>query len=136
MLPNHYRLKRSSDFSRVYRLGRKGVSEHFVVRVLAPLPEAQSTQAEPLLLEKPTRQQAGFVKVGIVVSQKVSKRAVVRNRLKRQVRAILAGLIPDFKPHLWVVINLRPGAEQCEYGEFLRELKQIFTQLEVIHGHS
>lgn len=138
MLPNHHRLKRSSDFSRVYRLGQKGVSKHFVVRVLMPLPEAQPVQAGPLCLEGPNlaRFQSGPVKVGIVVSQKVSKRAVVRNRLKRQVRAILAGFIPDFKPHLWVVINLRPGAEQCEYGEFLRELKQLFTQLEVIHGHS
>jgi ribonuclease P protein component len=74
--------------------------------------------------------------VGIVVSQKVSKRAVVRNRLKRQVRAIMALLLPQLRPRLWVVVNLRPGAGQCEYGDFLQELKQLFTQLEVFHGHS
>ncbi|NJL47378.1 MAG: ribonuclease P protein component [Leptolyngbyaceae cyanobacterium SM2_5_2] len=75
-------------------------------------------------------------RIGIVVSQKVSKHAVVRNRLKRQVRAIMATLLPDLPANLWIVINLRPEADQCEYGEFLRELKQLFKQLEVIHGHS
>jgi ribonuclease P protein component len=132
VLPKHQRLRHSRDFSRVYRFGRKAVSAHLIIRVLADSPQAQSLQAEPLSLAATVVP----VRVGIVVSQKVSKRAVVRNRLKRQVRAIMGRLIPHLQPHLWIVINLRPGADQCEYGEFLRELKQLFTQLEVIHGHS
>lgn len=140
MLPKPQRLRRSRDFSKVYRLGRKGVSAHFVVRVWEPPISNQVDQVadpagqveDPLLL--PTQDELG--QVGIVVSQKVSKRAVVRNRLKRQVRAIMRQFLPQLRPRLWVVINLRPGAEQCEYGDFLQELKQLFTQLEVFHGHS
>jgi len=133
VLPKPHRLQRSRDFSRVYQSGRKAVSDHLVVRVLEHAPEAQPAQVEPLLLSAPSLR---ATQVGIVVSQKVSKHAVVRNRLKRQIRAIMATLLPDLSSNLWIVINLRPGAEQCEYGEFLRELKQLFRQLEVIHGHS
>ncbi len=134
MLPKPQRLRSSRDFSKVYHLGSKAVSAHLVVRVLETGgPGAQptgQTEASPAL------NSAVLGQVGIVVSQKVSKRAVVRNRLKRQVRAIMAQLLPQLTPHLWIVVNLRPGAEQCEYGDFLQELKQLFTQLEVFHGHS
>ncbi|MBD2427023.1 ribonuclease P protein component [Phormidium sp. FACHB-1136] len=134
VLPKSQRLRRSRDFSKVYRLGSKAVSAHLVVKVLETTGIADQTIAPAdALLPSPS---AGLGRVGIVVSQKVSKRAVVRNRLKRQVRAIMAQILPQLRPHLWVVINLRPGAEQCEYGDFLQELKQLFTQLEVFHGHS
>lgn len=129
MLPKFQRLRHSRDFSKVYRLGRKAVSAHFVVRVWEPSSEDGGTV-------RSSHQHEETKQVGIVVSQKVSKRAVVRNRLKRQVRAIMAQFLPQLSPRLWVVINLRPGADQCEYGDFLQELKQLFTQLEVFHGHS
>lgn len=125
MLPKHNRLRRSRQFSQVYRQGRKAVSAHLVVRVWA-LPH--SADPSPLSAPGPC--------IGIVVSLKVHKRAVVRNRLKRRVRAALRMLLPDLRPGLWIVINLRPEAAQCEYGEFLRELEQLFTKLEVLHGHS
>ncbi len=133
MLPKPYRLRLSRDFSRVYQSGRKAVSPHLVVRVLKRTQEAQPERVEPSFCAHASPEP---LRVGIVVSQKVSKRAVVRNRLKRQIRAIMATLIPDLPPNLWIVINLRPGADQCEYGEFLRELKQLLKQLEVIYGHS
>ena len=122
MLPKPNRLRRSRQFTQVYRQGKKAVSAHLIMRML-PLPAPPSqTGAGPC--------------IGIVISQKVHKRAVVRNRLKRQVRAALRTLLPHLNPSLWIVINLKPEATQCEYGDFLRELEQLFTKLEVIHGHS
>ncbi len=132
MLPQQNRIKLTRDFSQVYRRGEKAVSKYLVLRVLAPHASAQP-EVEPFLLSgespPPTR-------VGITVSQKVSKRAVVRNRIKRRVRAAMRELLPRLQPGLWIVINLRPAASQCEYGEILRELEQLLTKLEVIHGHS
>ena len=133
MLPQPHRLKQTRDFSKVYRHGKKAVSNHLVLRVL-PDPAVAQPQAEHFCfggaeLLPPTR-------FGITVSQKVSKRAVVRNRLKRQVRAAIKHFLPLLKPGFWVVINLRPEAVECEYGEILRELEELLTKLEVIHGHS
>lgn len=135
VLPKHQRLRRSDDFSKVYRLGCKAVSPHLVVRIWNPCPALAQANRPDHAPGLPAR---GAVsrQVGIVVSQKVHRRAVVRNRLKRQVRGIMAQLLPQLSPHLWVVITLRPGADQCEYDVFLQELKQLFKQLEVFHGHS
>lgn len=124
MLPKHHRLRRSREFSQVYRQGRKAVSAHLLVRVWSPPPTA-SAQAT-----------AHASRIGIVVSLKVHKRAVVRNRLKRRVRAALRTLLPRLHSSQWIVISLKPEAAECEYGEFLRELEQLFTKLEVLHGHS
>ncbi|TVP62762.1 MAG: ribonuclease P protein component [Leptolyngbya sp. LCM1.Bin17] len=132
MLPKHHRLRSSRDFSRVYKHGKKAVSTHLIVRIYHG-DKAQSAQAEPSLL--PGEAALG-PKVGITVSQKVHKRAVVRNRLKRQLKAAFRTLLPAIAPSIWVVINVRPGATQCGYGEFLRELEELLTKLEVIHGHS
>jgi ribonuclease P protein component len=139
VLPKHQRLRRSRDISKVYRLGDKATSRHLVVRVWTePLPEAAPNPQPPGATRGEAQSPEGRPsrRVGIVVSQKVSKRAVIRNRLKRQIRAIMTQLLPQLSPQVWVLINLRPGAEQCEYGDFLQELKQLFTQLEVFHGHS
>lgn len=125
-------MRASRDFSRVYRHGQKVVSPHLVIRVMIDHNAAQP-EAGRLL---PDQQATSPVCIGITVSQKVSKRAVVRNRLKRRVRAAMRHLLPRLKPGVWIVINLRPESVQCEYGEILRELEQLLTKLEVIHGHS
>ncbi|PZV04448.1 MAG: ribonuclease P protein component [Leptolyngbya sp.] len=127
MLPKHHRLRRSRDFSQVYRQGRKAASAHLLMRVCSLPPTAN---ANPGVSSYPAP------RIGIVVSLKVHKRAVVRNRLKRQVRAALRTLLPRLRPAQWIVISLKPEATECEYGEFLRELEQLFTKLEVFHGHS
>lgn len=125
MLPKHHRLRRSRDFSQVYRQGRKAASAHLLLRVWSVPPAAKAgVPNDPA------------PRIGIVVSLKVHKRAVVRNRLKRRVRAALRTLLPRLHPAQWIVISLKPEAAECEYGEFLRELEQLFTKLEVFHGHS
>jgi len=75
-------------------------------------------------------------RIGISISQKVSKRAVVRNRIKRQIKAAFRQLLPRIAPGWWLVVVVNPNAVQCEYEQFLRELEQLLTDAEVIDGHS
>lgn len=65
-LPKHYRLLRPADFSTVLRHGRKTRDRMFAVF------------AKPNGLP--------HVRIGLVVSRKVSFKAVVRNRVKRHMR--------------------------------------------------
>jgi ribonuclease P protein component len=119
-LPKPYRLPHARAFSTVYQQGRRASSKHLTLRVLQKVDSAA----------------AGGSQFGFVVSQKVSKRAVVRNRLKRQVKAAVQALLPRLKSGFWVVVILRPGSIECDYEQFLRELEQLLTELEVIDGHS
>lgn len=74
-------------------------------------------------------------RIGISISQKVSKKAVVRNRIKRQIRAALRQLLPQILPGWQLVVVVRPGSQECDYAQFLRELKQLLVEIEVLNGH-
>ena len=117
-LPKQYRLTRTGEFSKVYQYGKQASTRHLVVKAL----------------EMPEQLSRSCSRFGITISQKVSKRAVVRNRLKRQVRAVIQKLLPQFKPGLWIVIVLRSPAVECDYWQFLQELEQLFLKLEVFNG--
>lgn len=60
----------------------------------------------------------------ISVSKKISKKAVIRNRIRRRVRPVLQKLIYDLKPATYFIIA-KPGAEEIK-GEVLeKELKSL-----------
>jgi ribonuclease P protein component len=69
---------------------------------------------------------------GISISRKVSKRAVVRNRIKRQLKAIIRRYLPDISPGWRVVIVVRSSAVECEFDDFLRELEYLLKKLNVL----
>jgi len=75
-------------------------------------------------------------RLGISISQKVSKSAVVRNRIKRQIRAALRTLLPHISPGWRIIISVRTTATECDFVDFLQELKQLLASTEVYHGHS
>ncbi len=118
-LPKRYRLTHTKEFSKVYRSGKQAKSRYLAIKILG--------RSEQLM--------GNCSRFGITVSQKVSKRSVIRNRLKRQVRAALQALIPKVRSGLWVVIVLRSAAVECDYWQFLRELEQLFAELEVFDGY-
>ena len=120
MLPTLSRLRRSRDFARVYQRGRRFSSNSLGVRTY----RRPGTQTAP----PPAR-------IGISISQKVSKRAVVRNRLKRQLRAVCRQLLPQLQPGWDLVIVVRPAALECDYHQFLQQLKQLLTAAGILHGH-
>lgn len=74
------------------------------------------------------------IQVGISISKKVSKRAVVRNRIKRQLKAIVRPLLPRLESGLRMVILVRSEALTYEYGQFLQELEQLLVKAEVLNG--
>jgi len=60
----------------------------------------------------------------ISVSKKISKKAVIRNRIRRRIRPILKKFIPHLKPATYFIIA-KPGAEEIK-GEVLeKELKSL-----------
>ena len=121
-LPRPHRLRRRQDFQKVYQYGKRHQQVHLTLRSLRYLPDS-------------TTEDLPATRFGISVSQKVSKRAVVRNLLKRQVKAALRQLLPQITSGWSVVIGVRPSAQGCEYVEILRELDQLLAAAEVLDGH-
>ena len=121
-LPKPHRLRRRQDFQKVYQYGKRHQQLHLTLRSLQDLP---STAAENL----------PATRFGVSVSKTVSKKAVTRNLLKRQVKAALRQLLPQITSGWSVVIGVRPSAQGCEYLQILRELEQLFAAAGIIDGH-
>lgn len=117
------RLKQRQDFNAVYQRGIRRSSTHLALRALRPVCEESDSE----LLRPPSQ-------VGISISKKVSKRAVVRNRIKRQIRVALHQLLPRCLNGWKIVIVVRSQAIQCDYFQFLQELEQLLLDAEVLNG--
>ncbi|MCS7293122.1 MAG: ribonuclease P protein component [Gloeomargarita sp. SKYBB_i_bin120] len=72
----------------------------------------------------------------VVVSNKLVKKAVRRNRLKRQIRAALRQLLPRCTRGWQVIVSAQPAALTGQYADFLRELEQLLQQAGVLYGDS
>lgn len=138
-LPKANRLKSRKDFQAVFREGIRRQSSLLTLRALKPSyskkpsldTAAKTTPATDSVSIKSTQ-------IGISISTKVSKRAVVRNRIKRQIAASLYQLLPKLSSGWRLVVVVKPTAAQRECGsrEFLQELEQLLAQAEVFDGHS
>jgi ribonuclease P protein component len=125
-LPSPYRLKSRHDFQAVFREGIRRHSSYLTLRALRPSHPVKhgenDTKADTEHV--PTR-------IGISISTKVSKHAVVRNRLKRQISAALYHLL-----RLVIVVKPTAAEQRCVTQQFLQELEQLLAQAEVLNGHS
>ncbi|WP_414548632.1 ribonuclease P protein component [Anabaena sp. CCY 0017] len=132
-LPKANRLKSRKDFQAVFREGIRRHSSHFILRALRP-----SSSKKPSLDTATSDKPLSSTQFGVSISTKVSKRAVIRNRIKRQITAALHDLLPKLSPGWRVVIVVKPTAAEskCVSQQFLQELEQLLVKAEVFDGHS
>ena len=96
MLPASHRLRRSDDFRRAIRSGRRAGRRTVVVHVLL-----QAGSDEP-------------ARVGFVVSKAVGN-AVRRNRVHRRLRGMMAGSLPSLPPGSLTVVRALPPSATASY---------------------
>lgn len=87
MLARKYRLRKNSDFQRLYKNGKRLVSHDFV------------------LYYSPSRMD--YSQLGFVVSKKVSKSAVVRNTLRRRLTAVVEENISTLERPLKAIVLIK-----------------------------
>lgn len=138
-LPKANRLKSRKDFQAVFREGIRRHGSYLTLRALKPLCSTKpsldiATQTTPAT----NSAHLASTRIGISISTKVSKRAVVRNRIKRQIAAALHNLLPKLSPGWRLVVIVKPTAveSKCVSPEFLQELEQLLAQAEVFDGNS
>lgn len=105
MLPGINRLKKKKDFEHVFKQGR-GLKEGF-------------------LSLKFIKNGLDATRFGFVVGQKVSRKAVVRNKVKRRLRILAKAKLGQMKQGIDVVIIAGKGAEKGS----LEETAKIFNYL-------
>lgn len=148
-LPQANRLKRRAEFQEVYQRGLRRNGRYFKVLALRQRggarhsPPAKPAEVKNHRTHSKTLIRAGVqgeeskqpTRIGISISQKVSKLAVIRNRIKRQIRAALRLMLPQIPPGWLLVIVVLQGAQECDYAQILRELEQLLVEAELLNGH-
>ena len=115
MLSQQLRLKKKKDFDRNFKIG-KSVSS-------------------PLFYIKFSRNNLTVNRFGFVVSKSVSKKAVVRNKLKRRLREavkiyILKGGSQNgsSQKNVDIIIVARPGAEKSSFQDVKTTLARLLEK--------
>jgi ribonuclease P protein component len=81
-----------------------------------------------LLVIKTKNNKTGFPRFGIVISKKTEKKAVERNRVKRQIRKSVEELIPKINSGKDFLIIVKRGLAQKSTGEILSLLKGLLKK--------
>jgi len=87
------------------------------------LKKGKGVKVESLVLKKLAKNEGK--KFGFLISKKVLKKAVQRNKLKRRLREILREKVEKIKDGIRVVFIALPGLEKKNF----KELKEIFEKL-------
>ena len=135
MVSKANRLSSRHDFRAVFRSGIRRNGSHLTLRALRT--EASQSQDASETTEA-LNQQLQPTRIGISISTKVSKKATVRNRIKRQLRAAFRRLLPRISSGWLIVIVVQPsaGQQECVTEQFLQELEQLLVAAEVLNGNS
>jgi ribonuclease P protein component len=115
VLPNQNRLRRREDFAKVYAKGDRYRGTYLSLRIFFD-------GDNPL------------TRIGLVVSKKVSKLAVTRNRFKRQLRAIFRQLLSQLKDGLQIVVTVTTVQSKPSYQELWDDLKNLLAKAKVLYG--
>lgn len=113
MLAREQRLAKRSDILRVYRYGRSTKQGQLALRVF--------WVKDPALIEGRT----ATVRFAVVVPNKLSKKATVRNKIKRRIREALRKLPIQTGYPADVVVSAFPSAKDMTFDEILAILHAL-----------
>lgn len=109
MLPRPLRLSAQRDFTRIFRRGVSLSTPFFTVRALvSPLKNPR---------------------IGVVVSNKISKKATVRNHIKRHLRASAYEERQRIPVAIDIVLIAKPAIIDSKFADIKAQIIKSFSQL-------
>jgi ribonuclease P protein component len=108
VLPKKIRLTKKKDFEKIFRQG-----DHL---------------AEKFLVLKLAENNLDYSRFGFIVGLKVSKKAVVRNRIRRQIQESIRTNINGIKNGFDIIILARPTIKDKSYKEINLTVKSALKK--------
>lgn len=120
MLPQQSRMRRTGDFRRVLRTGRRAGGSMLAGHLLLAGQEPAGS-AGPVRSGDPA-------KVGFIVSRAVGS-AVVRNRVKRRLRELMRGRLASLPGGCLLVLRAHPAAAGARQADLAADLDLVIGRL-------
>ena len=112
MLPKENRLTKKKDFEGVFKKG-KGFNEGFLF----------------LKIEKNNLEKSRFA---FIVSKKINKKAVDRNKIKRRLREVVRKSLPRINPGIDGVFVVQRDVKDKEFSEIKKTTIEILKKAKVL----
>lgn len=114
LIPKQYRLKKKSDFQKIFKKGRSSAGPYFVLYIRE-------------------NEEKGPTRIGFAVSKKIGT-AVVRNKIKRRLREAVRSLVPDIKDNYDIIIVARSRIKSISFFEIQKQMINIFNRNRLVSG--
>jgi ribonuclease P protein component len=108
MLPKDNRIKKKNDFELIFNKGRTFKNSFFILKVLS----------NDLKINR----------FAFVISKKVSKKAVERNKIRRRIVSFLEANLHNFKEGLDVIFIVLPQAKNKSFAQ-IKEATENITKI-------
>ena len=122
VLPKHMRLKGHKCFDYLYKKGSRFYSPSMVLRVTNANTKLHSIERKSKI--NPS------IKCAISISNKVSKKSVTRNKLRRLFHHHLSYRLSKMEPksEVWAFISLNPSCMKNSNSNLLKECDKLLTK--------
>lgn len=109
MLPQVNRLRKTKDFDNVFKKGK--------------------LIAGKLIFLKIKKNKLDISRFGFIVSLKISKKAVIRNKIKRHLREIIKENLSNIKSGLDIIITVKPEIVNKNYQDIKNDFENLLKDL-------
>lgn len=106
-------LKKKKDFDKVAKKGKKIEENFLVLKFLANSPEE-------------------ITRIGFVVSQKISKKAFLRNKIKRRMREVVKNNLEKIKSGYDLIFFTKREIKEKDFLEIEKIIEQILRKAELL----
>jgi len=113
MLDKKNCLKKKKDFQKVIKQGKKIEKDFLVLKFSENIIKNVS-------------------RIGFVVSQKISKKAHLRNKIKRRLREIIKDNLDNLKPGYDLIFFTKKAIKEKDFLEIEKIVKQILKQAKLL----
>ena len=112
MLPKKFRITKTKEIDKVFKLGKSSFDSVLGVKMFTS--------------------ENNISRFVVVVSTKVSKKAVIRNKIKRRLHEIVRSQLPKIKVGFDFFILALPAAKNCDYHALEKSLQNHWHRLGVL----
>jgi ribonuclease P protein component len=112
MLPKNNRLTKKKDFEYVFKKGRSFKEDFLILKII--------------------ENQLGQIRFGFVVSQKISKKASLRNKIKRRISESVRLKIGKLKKRLDGILIALPEIEKKDFWKIDETIEKLFKKAKIL----
>lgn len=111
MLAQKNRLTKKKDFDLVFKKGKSSFNDYLGIKIL--------------------KNKLDYPRFGVIVSSKISKKAVVRNKIKRRIKDVLRRERKNISNNIDCVVITLPLIKKADYNEIKTALLNSLKRLNV-----